>query len=157
MGLLITVFLICFRTIWWQYEILQLRWNKDDSVIVEWIYFFPVHPIIIQFLLVSVVDVRNEYYVLVNFDECYQTLYRCICNVAFMSFILVDRDETGSDPELCPISRILSLFFLGSQNRIQMRWKLIDVPYAYQKSNFKYSDLPRASCPRVAGPRLRSS
>jgi len=99
-----------------------------------------VHPIIIQFLLVSVVDVRNEYYVLVNCDECYQTLYRCICNVAFMSFILVDRDETGSDPEFCPISRILSLFFLGSQNRIQMRWKLIYVPYAYQKSNFKYSD-----------------
>jgi len=89
---------------------------------------FPVHPIIIRFLLISVVDVRNEYYVLVNFDECYQTLYRCICNVAFMSFILVDRDETGSDPEFCPISRILSLFFLGSQNRIRIRWKLISVP-----------------------------
>lgn len=28
-----------------------------------------------------------------------------------MSFILVDRDETGSDPEFYPISRILSHFF----------------------------------------------
>jgi hypothetical protein len=81
---------------------------------------FPVHPIIIWFLLISVVDVRNEYYVPVDCDECYQTLHRCICNVAFMSFILVDRDETGSDtygemdigdPGFCPISCILSHIF----------------------------------------------